>query len=98
MTSPPFWLALPMLFEHGQVYWTDRAHEELMNEEVSVALGRHVRGNWGLVGDEVAEQNDRCIRSGHQILSCWKSPSGQRYWLRTNAERTETTVFLAEEY
>ena len=42
--------------------------------------------------------NDAAIIHGGRILSAYKTSSGTRFWIITEADRSSTTVLLPEEY
>lgn len=61
-------------------------------------IARHVTGDWGDLGAEDHEENERAVRDGSRILSAYQLPTGQRIWVITEADRSATTLLLPEEY
>jgi hypothetical protein len=44
------------------------------------------------------ERNDQSVEEGFRLLSVYRSRSGVRFWVITEADRSVTTVLLPEEY
>ena len=61
-------------------------------------LRRHVRGDWGDVSIADAEANDESLASGDRLLSSYRTSSGTKIWIITEADRSATTLLLPEEY
>ena len=89
-----------VLFQLGEVYLTIGAREALeeSNQSVSEFLAKHSTGNWGLVCEEDAEENNFSVREGFRILSVYKTDKGEKVWLITEACKSSTTVLLPSEY
>lgn len=85
-------------FELGRLVITRNAQAQLPNDDVLLALGRHVRGDWGELGDEDKEENELSVRKGFRILSSYKAQNGVKFWVITEADRSSTTVLLPEDY
>lgn len=88
------------LFPLGLVVATPGAIEA-MNPHPGLrceVLTRHLAGDWGEVGDEDAMENDLSVEHGFRILSAYKTPTGERIWVITEADRSATTLLLPEEY
>lgn len=88
-----------ILFPLGQVVATPGALEILDREAVnaSVLLQRHQSGDWGIVPEEDAQENQASVANGNRILSSY--PIGDaRIWIITEADRSSTTLLLPEEY
>jgi hypothetical protein len=87
-------------FSLGDVVATPGALEAIQesNEEASVYLDRHVRGDWGIVNAPDASLNDTALRDGARIFSAYLLQSGVRIWIITEADRSATTVLLPDEY
>lgn len=88
------------LFKLGQVVATPGALAAL--EEAGQApwelLARHVQGDWGDVGQEDAQANDRSVEDGSRILSAYKLNTGEKIWVITEADRSSTCILLPDEY
>ena len=85
-------------FSLGRLLITPGAQAVLTNDEVLLALGRHLRGDWGEVSAEDAAENELSLREGFRILSAYRTDSGVKFWIITEADRAATTVLLPEEY
>lgn len=66
-------------------------------EAISDILGRHKRGDWGVVAAEDAKSNNEAVENGGRLLSAY-DVEGTRVWIITEADRSYTTVLLPEEY
>jgi hypothetical protein len=86
------------LFELGQVVSTPGALEALTREEMSNALARHHRGDWGEVGRHDWRENELSLREGFRLFSVYRSEKGEKFWVITEADRSVTTVLLPSEY
>jgi hypothetical protein len=85
-------------FSPGCVVVTANAALSLSNDDVSTALRRHLRGDWGELDRHDREANERALRQGGQLLSVYQSSKGQRYYVLTEADRSATTLMLPEDY
>jgi hypothetical protein len=62
-------------------------------------LARHVRGDWGELGDEDRRENQLSLERGFRLLSSYRTSSGDtKVWVITEADRSVTTLLLPEEY
>ena len=66
-------------------------------------LDRHVIGDWGEVSAGDAAANDESLRDGSRILSAYRTSTGVKIWIITEAkddegQRVATTILLPEEY
>jgi hypothetical protein len=64
--------------------------------EITNALLRHHRGDWGVDGD--SESNEISLQTESELLSKYRDENGVCYWVRTNPARTRTDIFLPSEY
>ena len=85
-------------FVLGRVVATPGALKGLREEEILSALRRHVVGDWGDLCDEDRQENQLSLREGFRLLSSYRSGSGVKFWVITEADRSATTVLLPEEY
>ena len=85
-------------FPLGRTLITPGAQARLTNEDTLAALSRHARGDWGDVGDEDWTENELSLKEGFRLLSAYKSMSGVKFWIITEADRSATTIILPEEY
>ena len=87
-------------FSLGTLVATPAALEALRDsdEEPSFFIGRHARGDWGVVSESDARDNDLAVRSGGRIFSAYILQSDVRIWVITEADRSATTILLPEDY
>jgi len=85
-------------FPLGKIVITPGALKALTGEDVLGALGRHVVGDWGELCPEDLAENERSLREGFRLFSSYRSPSGVKFWIITEADRSSTCVLLPEEY
>jgi len=70
----------------------------LTETDIRTGLRRHLHGDWGDCDPEDAKENDRSLEAGFRLLSVYRSSSGIKFWVITEADRSVTTVLLPEEY
>ncbi len=87
-----------ILFRLGQLVATPNSLANVDRSDVERALARHARGDWGDVGTEDRAANDAAVRNGERLLSSYRSSSGVKFWIITEADRSATTVLLPEDY
>lgn len=88
-------MSLRPRFPLGQTVITPRALGELTHEEVIVALGSHVSGEWGEVPRTVADANELAVEEFEPVISAYRSlTAGTKFFVVTEADRSQTTVFL----
>ena len=86
------------LFRLGKVVCTPGALEAVPGDDITKAIGRHVRGDWGDVCREDWRENELSLKEGFRLLSVYRGTNGTRFWIITEADRSVTTVLLPEEY
>jgi len=83
-------------FELGAVYATPGF---LMLEiDPLPYLLRHAAGDWGDLTPEDRAENEYALQNGYRLLSAYHTPSGVKFWIITEADRSATTILLPEEY
>lgn len=82
----------------GQLVATPNALAVLTESDIRTALARHQGGDWGDCCPEDAAENDRSLTARLRLLSVYRSVSGTKFWIITEADRSVTTVLLPEEY
>jgi hypothetical protein len=89
-----------MLFQLGLVGATPRALGALRRSGLSAAavLRRHAGGDWGEVCAHDREQNALGLRHGGRLISAYTTPRGEALWVLTEADRSQTTIRLTDEY
>jgi hypothetical protein len=85
-------------FPLGRVVATAHAAHVLSPDEIFAALSRHAQGDWGDVCDEDRKENESSLRQGFRLLSIYRSQSGLKFWMITEADRSVTTILLPEDY
>ena len=62
-------------------------------------LHRHHCGDWG---DELCAEdkaaNEQALKDGSRLLSCYRTPAGDRLYIITEWDRSMTTIMLPSEY
>jgi hypothetical protein len=91
-------VTVTQLFELGNTCQTPGVLEIIPSEDVFQALARHQEGDWGDLGDEDKEDNDKAMWMGGRIFSAYRAMTGEKFWIITEADRKSTTVMLPEEY
>jgi hypothetical protein len=72
---------------------------EKAGDDLMTYLSRHAGGDWGVVGKDDAQANDRALIDGTRLLSAYLLRDGRtRIWIITEADRSATTVLLPNEY
>jgi hypothetical protein len=61
-------------------------------------LKRHVHEDFGDLHEDDVRANFLAIRREMRILSAYVLSNGDRVWIITEADRSATTILLAEEY
>ena len=92
-------LTLPVArFELGDLYMTPMIKELLTQRELFSLIARHAKGDWGMCCEEDRQANEAALQHGARLLSAYKSESGEKVWIITEADRSATTVLLPSEY
>jgi hypothetical protein len=88
------------LFPLGGIVSTPGALDALVraNQSPQEFLNRHVTGDWGALGDEDRAENNYSLKHGFRILSSYKTATGEKLWLITEADRSVTTLLQPEDY
>jgi hypothetical protein len=98
LIAPPFTL--------GAVVATPGVIKRVPLSRSRECLQQHVRGDWGCVPADDAQQNNEALIHGDRILSAYliepDKPKGERngnvFWIITEADRSVTTLLLPSEY
>ena len=85
-------------FPLGLTVMTPGARDSIPPSEMLQALRRHARGDWGEVCAEDQRANDRAVQDGSRLLSAYRTKTGVKFWIITEADRSATIVLLPEEY
>ena len=82
----------------GMLMITIGALRAVPDEEMKAALQRHAQCDWGEVDQEDWQANDRSLESDLRLLSAYHTAKGVKFWIITEADRSQTTVLLPEDY
>lgn len=86
-------------FSLGDVVISPGAALKLPLKDITAAIQRHARGDWGDIIDfEDQQLNDLRLQEGGPIASIYKASNGIKFYVLTEADRATTTVLLPEEY
>lgn len=84
-------------FSVGLVVITPGAAEVLGNiGRAQELLARHAAGDWGDIGLQDWQANDRALELGERLVSAYNQE--RRVWIITERDRKVTTILLPEEY
>ena len=88
------------LFDLGQLVATPGALAALekTGQNAMDFLSRHVRGDWGELPKEDKDENQLSLDKGFRLLSSYRTTSGDKLWVITEADRSHTTLLLPDEY
>ncbi|HTS09593.1 MAG TPA: hypothetical protein VMP68_28770 [Candidatus Eisenbacteria bacterium] len=88
------------LFDLGQLVATPGALAALekTGQNALEFLARHVSGDWGELPREDKDENQLSLEKGFRLLSSYRTSSGDKIWVITEADRSHTTLLLPEEY
>jgi len=85
-------------FELGRIVATPAIADLLSSREVTNALARHARGDWGDVSPVDWMDNETSLQDGHRLMSVYHAEDETPFWVVTEADRSVTTILLPEEY
>ena len=85
-------------FPLGRVVITPNAMQQVPDQDVLAALGRHGRGDWGELDEHDLKENELSLKEGFRLLSAYRASNGTKFWIISEADRTVTTVLLPEDY
>jgi len=97
-------MATAQITKFGKLLFTQGVNSQIADspEFAKFALGslrRHIRGDWGDMGDEDKAENDLALERGDlRLLSAYESPELPKIWIITEADRSATTILFPEEY
>lgn len=86
----------PAKFSPGKIVISPAALKLLSAEDIQGAMEAHVCGQWGDLGREDCEENDRGVALGRRILSVYHTRAGLKFWIITEADRSVTNIYLRE--
>ena len=92
----PYQLMQPR-FPLGRIFATPGAIA--LNVDLAHYLRRHHCGDWGeaLCADD-KQANEHSLKDGTRLLSCYRTPSGERIYIITEHDRSMTNILLPSDY
>lgn len=96
--QPPPYGACIAKFRAGKLVATPNALESLTQRDIAVAIGRHLRGDWGDLDDHDRNANEQALKEHTRLLSVYHSANGVKFYVITEADRSVTTILLPEDY
>ena len=90
-------MSLPK-FTLGRLVATPTVLASVSTQDITAAIARHLRGDWGDVDAEDRSTNDRALVEGSRLLSTYHADNGTKFWIITEWDRSLTTVLLPEDY
>ena len=85
-------------FSLGQTVVIRTALVVLPALDIAGALYRHQRGDWGEMGKEDGQVNERALTQGERLLTVYHTAAGTKFWIITEHDRSVPTVLLPEDY
>lgn len=85
-------------FSLGKVVATPGAIAAVAHYEILRALGRHERGDWGVMQREDWDANERALADEGRLLSVYFTAARVKFYVITEWDRSVTTVLLPSEY
>lgn len=82
----------------GQVVITPGAALKLPLDDITAAIQKHARGDWGELDFENSQLNDLRLQEVRPIASIYRASNGVKFYVLTETDRLVTTVLLPEEY
>lgn len=84
-------------FPLGNIYATPGALA--LKVDLAAYLRRHHCGDWGEeLCTEDQQANEDALEHGTRLLSCYRTPAGDRLYIITEHDRSMTTIMLPSEY
>ena len=86
-------------FSLGRVMITPGAATEIRGDEITRALWRHQRGDWGVLDSIEQASNEQVLKAGGWLLSAYDDPeTGSRFLIVTQPDRMVTTILIPKEF
>jgi hypothetical protein len=90
--------AAAVKFSLGTTVITPNAQSRLPDQEIQTAVQRHLKGDWGELIEDDRLENEKALKEGFRLHSSYRSASGTKFWVITEADRSVTTILLPEDY
>jgi len=85
-------------FRLGKIVSTPNALEQLTQDDILRAIGRHQAGDWGDVDEHDRAENELSLAQCARLWSAYHAANGVKFWLITEANSQFTTVLMPEDY
>lgn len=85
-------------FPLGTIAMTTEAFRQLLLEDISAALARHARCDWGDVKGVYLLDNEAGLKHGFRLRSVYHDRNGVEFWIITEDGHKTTTVLLPDDY
>jgi hypothetical protein len=87
------------LFPIGRIHISPKLAQEILHRQLDLLpyLVRHINGDWGDVEDRLLNYNDYSVRHGGSIYSAYDVAEELNILITTEADRSVTSLILAEE-
>jgi hypothetical protein len=86
------------LFRLGKIVATANAIGKLSQDDILMGLQRHQAGDWGDLDEHDRAANNHALAAGTRLLSAYRSATGLKFWVITEADRQSTSVLMPEDY
>lgn len=91
-----------MKFELGRIFISSGVHagvedKEYTMDDIMKLITKHAHGDWGDLSEDDKKINELAIENGDRILSS-HNLKGEKVWIITEADRSQTTVLYPDEY
>ena len=86
------------IFPFGRVVAIAGIETLLTAEEFCEALAKHGAGDWGELSEDNKRVNEFPLENGSRRFSIYRSKSGERYYVITEADRSATKFLFSQEY
>lgn len=82
----------------GSLFITPNAFKVFTLDNFSTALERFIHSDWGNISDNDKKLNDIAVKNGNDMLmGCYSNDKGNEFYIKTEADRSVTTIYLAGE-
>ena len=85
-------------FTAGRIVISRGASLALSQDEAFTGLARHLSGDWGDLGKADRKRNDAAVERGGCLFSRYATPSGTKFFVFTEHDRSATTILLPSEH
>jgi len=87
------------LFNPGRIHCSSGVEAEFQAKNVNPLFFfiRHFNGDWGEIGPEEYQENERNLEEGGRLFSRYTTPFGE-LWIITTADRSETYMCFPTQY